>query len=301
MDFLFGENSFEIDRTLREIVAGFDGLAEVYDGESVEVRQLPDILMGVSLFSSTRLVVLKYPSKNKSLWDALEQWLPRTSDDIHLVIIEGKVDKRTTTFKFLKQHSRMQEFELFSDKDRSRVEQWVAKEAADKSMTLDKKTVQHLVNRVGVDQWRLSKALDIISLLDKPTIAAIDDVIEPNLSENVFQLFELALEGKSEQLQNVLTTLQISEDPYKLFGLLSSQVVQLGAMSFAQEGDAPAKDFSIHPYVASKLERQAKRLGTARVVDIIHAFADADANMKCSRGEPWLLIETLLQRVAARA
>jgi DNA polymerase III delta subunit len=114
-------------------------------------------------------------------------------------------------------------------------------------------------------------------------------------------LFELALEGKSEQLTKVLSTLEMTEDPYKLFGLLSSQVVQLAAVTFAKDDDTPTKDFGIHPYVAGKLERQAKRMGSARVAHIITLFADTDANLKRSRGEPWLLIETTLQSVASRS
>jgi DNA polymerase III delta subunit len=88
------------------------------------------------------------------------------------------------------------------------------------------------------------------------------------------------------------------EDPYALFALLTSQANTLAAVAYADGDDVPAKDFAIHPFVASKLSRHAKRLGKGRVAHIIEAFAKTDADMKRSRAEPWLLIQQLLLTIA---
>ena len=98
---LIGENSFEIERKLHEIKSQFDGVCETVDGAEVELKQFPDLLMGATLFASSRLVVLKRLSENKALWNGFEAWIPRISDDTHLVLIDSKPDKRTKTFKEL--------------------------------------------------------------------------------------------------------------------------------------------------------------------------------------------------------
>ncbi len=94
---LSGENSFEIDRQLRQIVAEFGGAAEKFDGVELEVRQLPDLLMGMSLFAAQRLVIIRELSANKGVWEVLPEWLERQSEDTHVVLIEPKPDKRTKT------------------------------------------------------------------------------------------------------------------------------------------------------------------------------------------------------------
>jgi DNA polymerase III delta subunit len=122
----------------------------------------------------------------------------------------------------------------------------------------------------------------------------IEMLIDPSPSENVFQLFETALSGDTRQVRDALQTLELTEDPYQLFALLSSQAFQLAGVGLAGEGQDASKDLAIHPFVASKLARHARKMGKSGVRRVLRAFANADADMKRSRGEPWLLIEKAL-------
>lgn len=295
---LVGENSFEIREALKEIERNFDGTIERVDGAELSLAQLPDLFMGVSLFASERLVVIADISQNSVLWEKLPDWLPRISDDIHVVFVDTKPDKRTSSYKALKAAAMLKEFPLWSVRDNAKAEQWVSARAQVLGMAADRQTVAHLVRRIGLDQWQLAQALDMLSLLEKVTPEVVDEMIAPNLHENIFQLFEIALEGKPEQVAKKLKTLAIQEDPYAFFALLSSQAMTLAAVTYADDTADPAKDFAIHPFVASKLARHGKKLGKQRVGRILEAFAKADADMKRSKAEPWLLIEQVLLRTA---
>lgn len=295
---LIGENSFEIERALAEIVAGFDGVAEKIDGSGLQLAQLPDILMGVSLFSTARLVVVRDLGQNKAIWSDFSNWLNKISDDIHLVLVEPKPDKRTTTFKALKEKAILKEFPIFSDRDFSTVEKWVAAEAEKMGVNLDKKNTQFLVARVGVDQWQLFNALKKLALVDNISIDVIEDVIEPNLVENVFILFETAMSHDRRALKRSLVCLEKSEDAYRLFALLSSQVFQLLAVSSAEKTDNATKDFGIHPFVVSKLSGLAKKISSRNIVKIVEVFAKADDDMKISKADPWVIIEKALLQIS---
>jgi len=291
---LTGENSFELREALQGIVVDFDGMAERVDGSSLELRQLPDLLMGGTLFAEKRLVIISELSHNSTLWQKLPEWLPRVSDDVHLVLVDEKPDKRTVSYKALKEVARLQDYPAWGDRDQSKAEQWLATRAKANGLTLDTKTVRHIVNRVGLNQWLLSNALDTLSLLDEITPEAINQTIIANESENVFELFETALSGNRAVLQDTLRTLELQKDPYAIFALLSSQAFSLAAVTYADDNQNASKDFAIHPFVASKLIRHAKRLGKPAVTRIMRQFAQTDADMKISKAEPWLLIERLL-------
>ena len=295
---MVGENTFEVREALKAIEVSFNGRSERIDGSELTLNQLPDLLMGMSLFSTDRLVVISGITQNSSLWEKLPEWLGRINDTIHVVFIDTKPDKRTTSYKALKSVADLKEFPAWTERDTQKAEQWVDARAKSLNVPIDRRAVQHLVSRVGVDQWQLAHALDTVSLLDAVTIEAINDVIAPNLHENIFQLFETALEGKPVQVADMLKTLSIQEDPYALFALLTSQALTLGAVTYADDGVNPAKDFAVHPFVASKLVRHGKRLGKNRVGYIIEAFAKTDADMKRSKAEPWLLVERVLLEVA---
>ncbi len=293
-----GDNSFEIERALAEIADNFDGLAEKIDGSQIQLSQLPDLLMGVSLFSSARLVVVRDLGQNKAIWLDFGNWLGKISDDIHLVLIEAKPDKRTMTFKALKEAAKVKEFPVFSDRDFVTVEKWVMVEAEKMGISLDKKSAQFLVARVGVDQWQLFNALKKLSLVDDISIDLIKDIIEPNPVENVFNLLETALVGNRAELKQILGRLEKTEDGYRLFALLSSQAFQLLVASAAEKTDNMQKDFAIYPFVASKLSVLAKKVGSKNVPKIIDIFVRADDDMKISKAEPWLIIEKALMQTS---
>jgi len=297
--FLIGDNSYEITQALRSIESSFQGAAERIDGSALQLRDLPDLLMAATLFSDKRLVIIKDLSENKSVWSDFFTWLPRISDDIELVLVDTKPDKRTVTFKDLKKIATLQEFPAWSDRDTMKAESWTADEAKKLGVALDRRLVQLIVARVGMDQWQLASALEKLSLLEAVTVQAIEDTIDPRPFENVFNLFETALKGDAKKVHNMIRTLELTEEPYKLFALLSSQAFQLAAIQSADSSSNPAKDFGIHPFVVSKLSAYANRMNRRDIKQVIDAFAGADADIKLSRAEPWLLIERALLKVAA--
>jgi len=295
---LIGENSFEIERYIGELKANFKGDVEKINGNELQLAQLPDIFMGVSLFSINRMIIIRNLSENKSIWSIFGDWLPKISSDINLVIVESKPDKRTSTFKSFKKHADIKEFNLWSDRDVSSAEKWVSAEAKKLGLVLDNNSVQLLVQRVGLDQWQLLNALQKLLSVDVVSVDVIKEVIDANPIENVFDLLDAALRSDVVRLKQILQTLEQSEDVYRLSSLLFTQAFQLAVVSSADKLDNTAKDFAIHPYVVSKLEPIAKRIGKAGVFKVISIFAQADDDMKMSRAEPWLLVERALVKVA---
>ena len=296
---LIGDNSFELERFLAGIINSFNGEVESINGENLQVSRLPDILMGSSLFASQRLIIIRNLSENKTIWSVFADWLDKISTDIHLVIIEPKPDKRTLTFKALKKSATIKEFQPWSERDTFTAEKWLITEANNLGIVLDKKIAQLIIRRVGLDQWQLMNALDKLALANNITHEVVVDLIDANPTENVFNLFEAALRGDIGELKNMLRTLEQTEEVYRLLALLSTQAFQLAAISSAGANDNVATDFGIHPYVVSKLDSVAKRVGKSGVSKIVSIFAEADDDIKKSRAEPWLLVERALIKVAS--
>lgn len=296
---LTGENSFELERTLKKIAGDFEGVAEKIDGSILELRQLPDLLMGGTLFAARRLIVIKQLSDNKTLWTNLTDWLPRVSADVHLVLVEPKPDKRTKTFKDLQKAAHVEEFKLWSERDTSMAEKWAIFEAQTQGFVLDISSARTLVQRIGVDQWALYRALEKLAVLDEVTPAVIADIIELSPVENVFNLFETALRGNTPAVSEMIRTFELTEDPYRLFGLLSGQVFQLAALAVSDRPSGEvAKALGAHPYAVSKMTSYANTLGKAGAKKVLAAFVEADDGMKTSVAEPWLLIERALVKIS---
>jgi DNA polymerase III delta subunit len=295
-----GENSFENERKIKQLIAEFEGLPERFDGAALELRQLPDLLMGGTLFASKRLVIIRGLSENKTLWNDFGDWTTRVTDDVHLMLVETKPDKRTKTYKQLQKAAEVYESKIWTDRDSLMAQRWVEQEAASLGFNLDKKCMRLLVERVGVDQWLLYRALEKLAAMQTVTPELIEDIIEANPMENVFNVFEGALRGDSLKVKKMLATLELTEEPYRLFGLLGTQGFQLAALCVAEGRTSAevAKDLGAHPFALSKLAPYAGKLGVAGGKKVSAAFAEADASMKTSAEDPWLLIERLLVKIA---
>jgi DNA polymerase III delta subunit len=297
---LTGDNNFEITRAVTSIIDGFDGAAERIDGSELDLNQLPDLLMGATLFASQRLVIIKHLSENKTVWTAFGDWLGRVSADVHLVLIEPKLDKRTVIYKDLQKVAELTEYKAWTERDSAKAEQWFAGEMKAIGKTIDQPSVRALVHRVGVDQWSLYQALQKLAVLDVISPEIIAEHIEANPAENVFDLFESALKGNAAKVKQMIETLSLNEDPFRLFGLLSGQAFQLAALAVADDRPSAevAKDLGVHPYGLSKLAPYTRRLGQKGTKKVLTAFAEADAGMKTSATDPWLLIERALIKTA---
>ena len=297
---LTGENTFEIERVIAKTIAQSNVVAERIDGSELAARSLPDLLTGSTLFSDKRLVIIKNLSENKMIWPDFFKWLPRVSDDIELVLVDTRPDKRTVTYKELKKVATVSEFDVWNERDSGKAEQWVVEEAKKAGISLNKKSVQTLVRRVGPDQWGLFHALEKLALVGEITDEIIELVIDVSPSENVFNLFDSALHGDRVRVSQMIRTLELTEDPYRLLALLSGQAFQLAALAVSDSSDNVAKDLAVSPYAISKLSQVAKKLGRSGARKVIQAFAQADDDMKLSRAEPWLLIERALMQLSLK-
>lgn len=297
---LVGENSFEIAQELTHLRTEFSGEAELFEGAELSLAQLPDLLMGISLFSEKRLVIIRRLSEQASLWSVLPDWLDRMSDDIHLVLVEPKPDKRTKTWKSLQKISNVKSFPAWSDRDRSLAERWVEAEAKKRQLKIDRQSINLLVGRVGIDQWGLWQALEKLSLVEEINQETIREVIDATPQENVFELFEKALNGNPVRVQEMVANLSLSEEPYKLFGLLSGQAFQLAALTASKSDSDVAGDFGVHPFVLSKLRPHANRLGVRGASRVVEQFDLADEQIKTTGLDLWLAIEKTLLVIASR-
>ena len=290
-----GDNNFAIDRAVAQIVARFDGTVEQYEGDILTPEMLVDITSGTTLFSAQRCVIIKRLSDNKALWSNAVAWLERVGDTTQLILIEPQLDKRTKTAKWLQKNGAVETFPAWGEQDTARAAQWLAEEATQQGITIDRDIIVRIVERVGVDQWQLYHALEKVALLDEVTVATVEEIIEPSTHENVFNLFETALQGDRAKVRQMLERLKKTEDPYRVFGLLASQVFQLAALvATTRSVREVASEINAHPFALQKLAPYKSQYGRQGANALVTAFARADRRMKTTDTKPWVLIEQAL-------
>ena len=71
--FLTGDNTFEIDRALKQECQGFAGDVESIDADNMTLSELSANLSAQTLFSSERFIILRDPANNKDIWSGLQK------------------------------------------------------------------------------------------------------------------------------------------------------------------------------------------------------------------------------------
>ena len=296
---LTGGNSFAIREYINQLTSKYDENAiDKRDGVDLSADNLPELLEGTSLFASQRLVILKEASANKQVWDALNDYLPRVSEDIELVLVEAMPDKRTKTYKTLQKLAKIRDFPELNEQQ---AREWVIEKIKASGQIILPSDATYLVDRVGIDQWRLYHEIDKLLILEDTTSERINEVVEATPHANVFALIDAALAGQTKSLVKQLKGLETESDPYKLFGLLASQVFQLALLG-SDKAKAPeiiAKQIGIHPYPLKKLKPLAGRLSSREIQQIVEVVSKLDTQLKTSAAEPWLLIEQALLKIAS--
>ncbi|MDB5183829.1 MAG: hypothetical protein JWO07_510 [Candidatus Saccharibacteria bacterium] len=296
---LTGNNNYEMSRALEVLAQDYTGEVSRVDGDDLALDRLIELISSASLFATKRMVIIRDLSTNKPIWTALGERLDNIDEDVHLVLVEPSVDRRTSTYKKLQKVADVKTFTMWSDRDDMKAEQWVGEQAKLLGITMDKKSVQTLVKRIGMDQWDLYHGLEKLAVLDHVDESVIQEIIEAQASENVFNLLDAALRGNSKRVSEMIRNLQRAQDPYMTFGLLSAQVFQLAALAVTDKSSAEvASAIGAHPYALGKLAPHAKLMGRSGARKIVKIFADTDSLMKSTPTDPWILVEQALVRTS---
>ena len=298
---LSGENDYELTKKVAQLKADFDGVAERLDASELTNEQLADIFAGQTLFALKRLVIIDTPSANPELWKNIETWAARLSEDTRLILIEPKPDKRTSAYKWFKKNGDVQEFAAIDERDSHSIVRWVESYAMQSGVALTSQQARRLTDRAGINQWELAHAIDKLVLAGEVSDQWIDDVTQASPTENVFALFETVLNGDIARLQTTLQTLRLTEDAYRLFGLINSQALQLAVLTYGDGNvskvTADTEATSSYPY--QKMTQYALRLSKSQARDMVRLLAESDMRLKSSDANPWLVLENTLVRMAS--
>ena len=94
-------------RAQQELVKILGPDYEIIEGTDLEPMDLPSLFLGNSLFTSTRAILIRDFAANKPAYEKLPDYLNTPHD---IVILESKLDKRSTTYKTIKDNIEIKEF-----------------------------------------------------------------------------------------------------------------------------------------------------------------------------------------------
>ncbi|MDB5184828.1 MAG: polymerase subunit delta [Candidatus Saccharibacteria bacterium] len=283
---LTGANSFLLSRELRKLVDGFvaeqgDLALERIDGEEAELARVREAVTSLPFLASKKMVVLRAPSINKLFIEQAEQILGEVYDTTDLVIVEPKLDKRGSYFKYLKSAT---DFREFIEMDSNGLAAWLVRTAKDQQGSISSNDARYLIERVGTNQQNLSNELNKLLLRsEQVTRQTIDELTDLTPQSTIFQLLESAFAGNSRRAAQLYAEQRaLKVEPQQIVAMLAWQLHILAIIKTAGSRSPAeiAKDAKLSPYVIQKSANIVRYLSMAELKGLISGLLDIDAKSK---------------------
>lgn len=283
---LNGENSYGLQTALRQFVDKFvkehDDLAlERIDCEEAEFSQIKEALTSMPFLASKKMVVLRAPSTNKQFVEAAEQLLSEIPETTDVILVEPKLDKRQSYYKYLKKST---DFREFPELDINGIAKWLVDEAKTRKGAISFGDARYLAERVGTDQQLLYNELEKL-ILYEPKISrqTIDLLTDPSPQSTIFQLLDSAFAGNTKKaiaLYNEQRAMKV--EPVQIISMLSWQLNTLAIVKTA--GGKPsqeiARDAKLNPFVVQKSQGIASKLSLADLKTLVKDLLKIDVDSK---------------------
>lgn len=285
---LSGENSFGLRSKLRELIENFvaehgDLALEKLDGSEVPAERLSEALNSLPFLASRKMVILDRPGVNKQFAERTEQIIEQVPETTDVIIVEPKLDKRLSYYKFLKKQT---EFNEFNELDQNGLTRWLTEETKRQDGKLSSADARYLVERAGANQQLLSRELEKLLIYDSNiTRRTIDLLIEAAPQSTIFQLLEAAFAGNTKRaLELYAEQRALKVEPQQIIAMLAWQLHALAIIKTAgsRTPEQIAKDGRLNPYVVRKSQAIARQLTLNELKKLVAGLLKIDARSKSS-------------------
>jgi DNA polymerase-3 subunit delta len=275
-----GENSYALHSVLKSMFEDFiekygDIAIERVDGEEADFGRLVEAITSLPFLSARKLVILYSPSRNKVFAEKVKDVLSEASDTSDVILVEPKLDKRSSYYKYLKTHTDYREFNVM---DQNGLASWLSQSAKDSGGSITVTDARYLIERVGTNQQLASNELEKLLLYNSHvTRESINLLTEETPQSTIFQLLEAAFAGNKRR-----ALLLYDEQRFMKVAMLTWQLHIL-ALIVSAHGNSPeviSRDTKINPYVIRKSVVIARNLNIKILKKLIAELLIIDVRLK---------------------
>jgi DNA polymerase-3 subunit delta len=283
---LTGTNKFVLQTALAALTAEFireqgEIAVERLDGEEATFDRLRESLQSTPFLANKKMVILHNGSANKQFVERAEKLLTELPETTEAVLVEPKLDKRSSYYKFLKKSSELRDF---TELDENGLAQWLVESAQAREGRLSISDARYLAERVGLDQQLLDNELDKL-LLYAPAVTreTIDLLTEPAPQSTIFELLDAAFSGNLKRSLNLYNEQrQQKVEPANIIAMLTWQLRSLALVKTAagRSVDSIARETKLNPYVIQKAQTGAAGITFGHLKQLISDLLVLDVRSK---------------------
>ncbi len=284
---LYGEDTYRSRRKLNEIVAAYRekaGAAESvhrWDAETDDVAAFKRVAETGSLFGGKRLVVIENLLASKLELEPFADVFALARDGsagVFFILRDGAlgVDAEKRRKKIERYCSKTQEFRALAG---SALVRWIREEAARRGVRLSAADEARYVS-FGGDLWATANELERHAVSSGGAPAAH----LAGREATIFEAGDSFLTAPGSAARSLLKLFSQGQDELGVFSYLANhcRTVLVAGACMARSRAIP-KEHNIHPFVAEKASRLARRVPPAQLANAMDRFFESDRRIKTGR------------------
>jgi DNA polymerase-3 subunit delta len=312
--YLWGDEPYLIEQEIRSITAriqaenGEEPEVLHLDGDEMSALELGEALQSSSLFSFSRLVVIKNPvwlgknsrkaKKAEEVARVLERYTASIPDGQTLVICASENIASNPAAKFLTKHACAENIKSLTPKA---LGDWIRGICQKRGLAIDAPAVNMLVSS-GQDMYYLENLIEKVALtVQGGSIKAGDltDELDSRQETSIFKLTDALLSRNTAASLEAFQQLQEQGQPYLLMlHMITGQLVTLAKIKFWQESGysfnqiadmSKQKDFVIR-----KMMEKSSRFSVQDIQVLFKKLLDLDISLKSQGKDQRILMETMI-------
>jgi DNA polymerase-3 subunit delta len=307
LSYLYGEETFLIDRSVRQLLERAidpslkDFNLNVFYGNEIKGVEILDAAQTLPMFAERRAVLVKRADALKA--DVLESLLPYIRNPAVttcLVFTGAKIDQRKKFFLELKKQGCLVEFKRLYD---NKLSSFIQSEAVAQGKTIDPAASGMLSLLIGNNLQELSSQVEKLAVYcgDRSRVT-VEDVRTIASSSKAFTAFELARFLGIRDLQNALRSLgalfRDGEDAPMMIGALSRHFRQLWRIRELLDRKVPQADIgrelNINTFFLGEMVQQARNFSRGELGMLFEELFRCDVASKTGGGQPYTLMHGLV-------
>jgi DNA polymerase-3 subunit delta len=281
-----GTNDFLISQRLKDEKKQYldkfgEMSVEQIDCEEIDYSSIVSAANSLPFLVPEKLLILRNPSKNKTLVEKLDSVIKDIPDGTKILVIEGKLDKRLSIYKTLKTKTEFYELNELSPAELNR---WVIDYVSGIGGSISFSNAQYLVSRGGDNQNKLAKEIDkLVTYEANVTKANIDKLTVRSIKSSIFDLIKSSISGDVEKaLQLYEEQKLLSVEAQQIVAMLAWQLNILALLKTAKNlslSDLAAKS-KVSPYSLSQSNELARALTFTEIKKFIEDLYQLDIHIK---------------------
>ena len=276
-----------------------------FEGKEAQVPALIDLAETMPFFAEHRVILVEDSGFFKNAAPQLAEYLPDMPETTCMIFIEKEVDKRSKTYKSLKDIGRMVEFKTPDEKMLTR---WVLTVLQKNGKKLTQPTMQLFLEKAGNSMGNIDRELEkLICYVGDREIIQMDDVEEICTGQTENRIFDMihmmAEKRQKEALGLYYDLLALKEPPMRILFLLVRQfniLLQVKTMVAAgMEQNQIADRAGLRSFTIRRYRSEAGHFSVQKLKEALRDCARAEEDVKTGRLDDRLSVELILVKYSA--